>query len=118
MYMTELDETLGMILVSESMLPKELKEIVLSGDADAFLKATKDGAFNSMSAQMGSEYEEVSEESLTFQNYPALKVVGSISGMNVYGFFINREGQVYQILVMGSETSDTFDNFMKSFKFI
>ena len=73
---------------------------------------------NAMAAQLGTKFEETSQEFVKFQDFAALKVIGKMDSLNVNALFINRNGQLYQILVFGTDVNTAYDSFVNSFKLI
>ncbi|MBL7887846.1 MAG: hypothetical protein JNJ52_13950 [Flavobacterium sp.] len=116
MYLCEGDA--DMLIVSESQLPGDVSKSLNESNSDSFLTGTKNGAMNAMAAQLGSKFEETSQEFFKFQDFAALKVIGKMDSLNVNALFINRNGQLYQILVFGADVNAAYDSFVNSFKLI
>jgi hypothetical protein len=116
MYLCEGDS--DVLIVSESQLPGDVAKAFDGDNSKSFLLGTKNGAMNAMAKQMGTKFEQDSEEFVTFQNFAALKVIGKMDSLNTTALFINRNGQLYQILVLGTETNQAYEAFVKSFKLI
>lgn len=116
MYMCEGDA--DMLIVSESQMPGEVSKSLNEGNSNNFLSGTKNGAMNAMAAQLGTKFEQTSEEFITFQNYAALKVIGKMDDLNVNALFINRNGQLYQILLFGTDVTAAYESFVDKFKLI
>lgn len=116
MYMCEGDA--DMLIVSESQLPKEASKSINENNSNSFLSGTKNGAMNAMAAQLGTKFEQTSEEFITFQNHAALKVIGKMDDLNVNALFINRNGQLYQILLFGTDINTAYEAFVEKFKLI
>ena len=116
MYMCEGDS--DMLIVSESQMPEEVSKSLNEGNSNNFLSGTKNGAMNAMAAQLGTKFEQTSEEFVTFQNYAALKVIGKMDDLNVNALFINRNGQLYQILLFGTDINAAYEAFVEKFKLI
>lgn len=116
MYLSEVDA--DFIMVAESLLPKEISTNLDNETSMVLLKSTKDGALNNMAASMGVKFESTKEEEVVFQGFPALRIVGTMSSLNVNALFINRNGQLYQVLVFGMSDDSVYNTFIDTFKLI
>lgn len=108
-----------MIMVSVNHFPGEIIQKLDKKGSENMLNGSKNGALNNLAKQLGGEYKADKEEYYLFDNkFHALKVNGTVNGIELSANYILKNNQLYQILAMGNLAAQEVTDFNSSFKLI